>query len=209
MPCPTDRRTGAARAKRLLQVLAVSAVLGAVAGCAQRPAATPTPEPVPTPAPALPAPPPLVVVAPSPPPPAEDLAARQLLAFHERLRSLPAAELAREQVRLANPASPADTLALALVLSLTRQPGDLARGLALLDPLVREPSPLAPLARLLQGRLAEQRRVEELAERQAQQLRDQQRRIEQLSQQLEALRAIERSLGTRPSPPPASAPRTP
>lgn len=193
-------------------VLALAIVIASLAGCAQRPLVAP-PEPVPAPAPALPPPPPLVVMAPAPPPPEEDLAARRLLAFHERLRTLPAAELAREQARLANPATPADTLELVLLLGQARQPGDLARALALLDPLVREPSPQAALARLLQARLNEQRRAEELAERQAQQLREQQRRIDQLSQQLEALRAIERSLGTRPSPssstPPASAPRTP
>lgn len=204
MPCPTERlyphRIGLGAGLLLAAVV--------LSGCAQRPV-TPAPEPIPAPAPALPPPPPLVVVAPAPPPPEEDLAARQLLAFHERLRALPAAELAREQARLANPATPADTLALVLLLAQTRQPGDLARALALLDPLVREPSPQAALARLLQARLNEQRRAEELAERQAQQLREQQRRIEQLSQQLEALRAIERSLGTRPAAPPATAPRTP
>ena len=204
MPCPTERLRP--RRTRLAISLLVAGL--GLTGCAQRPLA-PAPVPVPAPAPELPPPPPLVVVAPAPPPPEEDLAARRLLAFHERLRSLPAADLAREQAKLANPASPADTLELVLLLAQTRQPGDLARALALLDPLVRDPSPQAPLARLLQARLTEQRRAEELAERQAQQLRDQQRRIEQLSQQLEALRAIERSLGTRPSPPPASAPRTP
>lgn len=148
-----------------------------------------------------------VVAPPSPEVPPEDLAARQLLAYHERLRTLSAADLAREQARLANPAGPAETLEAALLFGQGRQPGDLARALALLDPLVRETSPAAPLARLLQSRLAEQRRLEEQAERQAQQLRDQQRRLDQLSQQLDALRAIERSLGTRPPPP--SAPRTP
>jgi hypothetical protein len=190
MPFPTDRRLASLVAALLL------------AGCAQ-----PVPPPAPAVAPAAaPPPPPVVIVEPGPPlpPPPEDLAARRLLAWHERLRTLPAADLAREQARLQNPAGPAEVLELALLLGQVRAPGDLQRALALLDPLVRDNgSPLTPLARLLQSRLAEQRRLEELAERQAQQIRDQQRRIEQLGQQIEQLRAIERSLGSRPA---ASAP---
>lgn len=194
MPCPTDRRLAS-----LLATLLLTA-------CAQ-----PVVRPVPTPVPeAAPAPPPLpvVIVEPGPPlpPPPQDLAARRLLAWHERLRTLPPAELAREQARLQNPAGPAEVLELALLMSQVRAPGDLQRALALLDPLVRDNgSPLGPLARLLQSRLSEQRRLEEVAERQAQQIREQQRRIEQLGQQIEQLRAIERSLGARP-PPAASAP---
>lgn len=200
MPCPIDTPA------RWPLWLAGAALL---AGCAQ-PVQPPPPGPAaaPNPTQAPPTPAPVAVVAPAlPAVPPEDLAARQLLAFHERLRTLSAADLAREQARLANPAGTAETLEAALLLGHGRQPGDLTRALALLDPLVRESSPAAPLARLLQSRLAEQRRLEEQAERQAQQLRDQQRRLDQLSQQLDALRAIERSLGTRP--PPASAPRTP
>lgn len=195
MPFPTDRRP--APVAHLFAVLVLTA-------CAQ-PAVLPVPAAVPAPPPP---PPPVVIVEPAPalPPPPEDLAARRLLAWHERLRTLPAAELAREQARLQNPAGPAEVLELALLLGQVRAPGDLQRALALLDPLVRDNgSPLAPLARLLQSRLAEQRRLEDLAERQAQQIRDQQRRIEQLGQQIEQLRAIERSLGSRP-PPAASAP---
>jgi hypothetical protein len=194
MPFPTDRSFLPAAA--LLPLL--------LAGCVQAPVQLPPPEPAPAPPPvAAPEPPP--VLPPAPPPP-EDQAARRLLAFHERLRTLPPADLAREAARLQNPVWVEDTLELALLLAQQRGPGDLARALALLDPIVRDgASPLAPLARLLQGRIAEQRRLEELAERQAQQLREQQRRIEQLGQQIEQLRAIERSLGTRP--PAASAPR--
>lgn len=196
MPFPTDRRP--APVAHLLAALLLTA-------CAQ-PAVLPVPEAAPAPPPP---PPPVVIVesvpAPLPPPP-EDLAARRVLAWHERLRTLPAAELAREQARLQNPAGPVEVLELALLLGQVRAPGDLQRALALLDPIVRDnSSPLTPLARLLQTRLAEQRRLEDLAERQAQQIREQQRRIEQLGQQIEQLRAIERSLGSRP-PPAASAP---
>lgn len=190
MPCQTDRRPPWLAALLL-------------AGCAQ-PVVLPVPEPAPAPAPppvivVAPAPAPVVVPAPTPP---EDLAARQLLAWHERLRALPSAEQAREAARLQNPAGADETLALALLLAQGRNPGDLARALALLEPLARDTAaPQASLARLLQARLGEQRRLEELAERQAQQIREQQRRIEQLGQQIEQLRAIERSLGARPAPP--------
>jgi hypothetical protein len=180
--------------------------------------------PVPPP-PAPPAPPPVEVPAPQPPrapapPPAPDpaavadAAARRLLAFHERLREMGAADIAREQLRLAeSPDDPAATLELALLLGSSRSNGDLVRALALLEPLARAgaPAPWQAMARLLQGRLAEQRRLEEQLDKQSQQLRDQQRRIEQLGAQLEALKAIERSLSARPAPAPAASapPRTP
>ncbi len=177
------------------------------------PAAAPTPAPAPahSPVPAAPAPAPT-------PEPAEarsadpaDLAARRLLAAHERLREPGAAELLREATRQADPAEPEARIELALALAQTRQNGDLARAVALLDPLVRQPTPAAwapwaPFARLLHARLTEQRRLEELNERQAQQLREQQRRLDQLASQIDALRAIERSLNTRPAAP-AAAPR--
>jgi len=132
-----------------------------------------------------------------------DAAARRLLAFHERLRELGPADLGREVARLGEPADPAATLELALVLAQTRQNGDLARAQALVEPQTRAISPWQSLARLLHARLSEQRRLEDLNERQTQQLREQQRRLDQLSSQIEALRAIERSLSPRPAAPAA------
>lgn len=209
MPCPTDpHRTQALRCLSALMVVATLALSGCALPAA--PAAAPAPEPA-TAAPP-PAPPTrfVTVLPPPSPPEPEDLAARRLLQFHDQLRGLTAPELAREQQRLAAAGTPDDTLALALLLSQTRQPGDLARAMALLDPLARADTAHAGLARLLQSRLNEQQRLESQAERQAQQLREQQRRLDQLNQQLEALRAIERSLGTRPPAAPAAAtPRTP
>lgn len=180
----------------------------------------PVPAPVAPPPAPEPAPPPVVAPAPEPPPPpapqpapppdpaqAEaDAASRRLLAYHERLRELSAADLGREIARLGEPAEPAARMELALVLAQTRQNGDLARAVALVEPLARAypPSPWQRLARLLHVRLSEQRRLEELADRQNQQLRDQQRRLDQLASQIEALRAIERSLSTRPAAPPAA-----
>jgi len=119
------------------------------------------------------------------------------------VRELGPADMAREVARLGEPADPAATLELALVLAQTRQNGDLARALALVEPQTRSPTPWQGLARLLHVRLSEQRRLEDLSDRQGQQLRDQQRRLDQLASQIDALRAIERSLSTRPAAPTA------
>ena len=223
MPCRNDLHWPAAPAPTRWWLGCGMAAATLLSGCTPLPL-TPTPAPAPASAPeASPAPPPrYVTVLPAPaaplPDPA-DAAARRLLAYNETLRNLPPAEWTREQARLAVGDRADDTLALALLLGQTRQPGDLARALTLLAPLMRDDSPHpahSALARLLHARLSEQRRLEELSERQAQQLREQQRRLDQLSQQLDALRAIERSLGARPPAAPvapvtpaSSAPRTP
>ncbi|MDQ2779925.1 MAG: hypothetical protein M3Y32_10250 [Pseudomonadota bacterium] len=130
-----------------------------------------------------------------------EAAAGRLLAYVERVRELGPADLAREQVRLADAGDePVSRLQLALLLAYSRQNGDLPRAQGVLEPLTRQgvAPPWRGLARLLQDRLAEQRRLEEQADRQAQQMREQQRRIEQLNNQLEALKAIERSISGRP-----------
>lgn len=241
MPLPFDPARRAPRAASSL--LAACLLLG---GCSQLPAPpAPAPGPVPAPVPAsaptpasaaattLPASP---VAAPAAQPQARaDTSTHRLLAAHERLRELPAADLARELARLGEASDPEARIELAMALAQTRSNGDLARALALLEPLTRAaPVPAAaaatatanaaagtatgavapadlppwlPLARLLHARLQEQRRAEEQLDRQAQQLREQQRRLEQLNNQIDALRAIERSLNTRPAAPPASAPR--
>ncbi len=187
----------------LLGMLLGSALLG---GC------------VTTQVPPAPPPPPAVVVVPPPPPPAPlpppataaDLATREVLAFHERLRQLSPADVAREQARLGDPqASPLAAVQLALVLAQARTPADTNRALALLDGVLRGSSPeaaaLQPVARLLSARLGEQRRLEEAIDRQNQQARDTQRKLDQLNDKLEALKAIERSLVTRPGTPASGA----
>ncbi|MCP5284242.1 MAG: hypothetical protein H6933_05020 [Burkholderiaceae bacterium] len=192
---------------------AASALLAACAGVTAPPVATApvqdTAPPAPAPAASTPRPAGAASAPAAPLPPTGDPLAR-LLAFDAGTRNLTAAELAREQARLATEGSAQATLQLAWLLAQGqapgRLPGDLARAQALLDPVARGDRPEAPLARLLLVRLAEQRRLDEQLERQAQQQRELQRRNEQLREQLEALRAIERSLGPRP---PASAPRTP
>lgn len=208
------------RARRLAAPAGLVVLAAWVAGCASPPPApvqAPAPAQSPAPAPAPP-PPPAVVYVPVQEP--SDLALRALLAFHERVAAAPPAALAAELQRLGDGRAAAATqgaapvaLELALVLGLTRAPGDLVRAQALLDGVLRDPQAQAwhALARWMSVRYAEQRRAEEQAERLAQQLRDQQRehqrRVEQLNDKLEALLSIERSLNTRPAPAPP--PRTP
>ena len=134
-----------------------------------------------------------------------------LLAYADRLRSLPGPELAQEITRLGSASSAGDQLRLALTLSQTRQLPDLVRAQDLLQRALannsEEARPLHALARLLAARFAEQRRAEEQLDRQNQQLRELQRRLEQTQDKLDALKEIERSLSNRPAAAPASSPR--
>lgn len=144
-----------------------------------------------------------------------DAAGRQLLSWQDSLRLMNNDALNQELVRLSdaipNGAAstvPVQAMHLALALGLSRNPGDLARGISLLEQVQRNPGIEAQAwygwARLLSSRYQEQRRLEDQVERQAQQLRDGQKQREQLSEKLDALRAIERSL-TRQAP--ASGPK--
>jgi hypothetical protein len=143
-----------------------------------------------------------------------------MLSYADKTRSLNGGELGAEISRIGDPGdSPTTQMQLALLLSQTRVPADLARALGLLQRVIANPSPeaqpLQPLARALAARYVEQRRVEDDRDKQVQQLRDSQRRIDQLNDRIEALRAIERSFarpnmaptapaappnGTKPSP---------
>ena len=149
--------------------------------------------------------------APSNAAPSEADAVIPLLAYADRLRSLPGPELAQEITRLGNAASAGDQLRLALTLSQTRQLPDLVRAQDLLQRALannsEEARPLHALARLLATRFAEQRRAEDQLDRQNQQLRELQRRLEQTQDKLDALKEIERSLSNRPAAAPASSPR--
>lgn len=143
-----------------------------------------------------------------------------MLSYADKARSLSGADVGAEISRIGDPGdSPTTQMQLALLLSQTRVPADLARALGLLQRVASNPSPeaqpLQPLARALAARYVEQRRVEDDRDKQVQQLRDSQRRIDQLNDRIEALRAIERSFarpnmaptapaappnGTKPSP---------
>lgn len=134
--------------------------------------------------------------------PANDAALR-LLAYADRVRLMPPAELGQEVARLGDMSAPTEQLQLSLVLSQLRQLPELVRAQELLARVLgngdAEAQALHPLARLLAARYGEQRRLEEQLDRQSQQLREVQRR-------LEALKAIERSLTSRP---PAAASSSP
>ena len=132
----------------------------------------------------------------------------RMLAYAERVRVMPPAELSQEAGRLGDAASPEAQLQLSLVLSQLRQLPELIRAQELLARVLgnADAQALHPLARLLASRYSEQRRLEEQLEKQNQQLRDVQRRLDQTNERLEALKAIERSLTSRPPAAPASAP---
>jgi len=139
-----------------------------------------------------------------------------ILSYADKMRPLNGADLSAEISRIGDPGdSPVTQMQLALLLSQTRVPADLARALGLLQRVIANPSPeaqpLHPLARALAARYVEQRRVEDDRDKQAQQARDSQRRIDQLNDRIEALRAIERSFArpnTTPAVPAAAPPNT-
>ncbi|MCC2675324.1 MAG: translation initiation factor-like protein [Ramlibacter sp.] len=207
----------------LLRALVACSLAGLLSACAA-PAPAPPPPP-PAPAPALEPMRVMVLPAPAPPPesasttaaapastaPAPGAAPHPLetaVSYAERVRGLPAPELAQEVQRLGDSSyTPSRATQLALALAQTRTPASGARAQTLLQRVLADTSPdarsLHAFARLLATQLAEQRRVEEQAERQAQLLRDAQRRIDQLNERLEAVRAIERSLPGPVQRPPA------
>jgi hypothetical protein len=178
----------------------------ALAGCA-------APKPVPPPPP----PPPAIVtpvVKCEPARDAQDMAARHLLATTDRYSALNTADLTAEASRPLEGASIEQRMDQALAMSMTHNPGDLARAQGVIDQVLHDNSPQADpwrsLARLLAYRMGEQKRAEEASERSAQQLRDaqrdNQRKLDDVNAKLEALKAIERSLNTRQTPA-ASAPK--
>ena len=132
-----------------------------------------------------------------------------MLAYADRVRQMPPAELGQEAARLGEVSAPADQLRLSLVLGQLRQLPELLRAQELLARVLgnagTDAQALHPLARLLAARYGEQRRLEEQLEKQTQQTREVQRRLDQTHERLEALKAIERSLTSRPPAAAASA----
>lgn len=190
---------------RTCSSLLASAALVVLAGCSSGPARhdagvpadrPATPSPLATPA-APPAPPAHTADAPVPD------AALRMLAYADRLRLMPPAELGLEVTRLGEASSPAAQLQLALALAQLRQLPELVRAQELLARVLGNDSAQAlhPLARLLAARYGEQRRVEEQLDKQTQQVRELQRKLDQSNERLEALKAIERSLTSRPAAP--------
>lgn len=179
-------------ARRLPNLVLVLAFAAGLYGCASP--AQPLPPP---PMASLPATPPIAPAA-SPTP------ADSMLAYAERIRSLPPPELSQEINGLGDPQdSPPRLMQLAIALGAARTPANGARVQGLLQRVLAQNQPQAqalhPLARMLLAQQSETRRLEEQLERQNQQARDANRRIDQLNDRLEALRAVERSLLLRPA----------
>ena len=157
--------------------------------------------------PTIPALPPL----PPPPPPAQLtlVVAPQdevapLLAYHQSLRRMTQGELLKELSSLSQQQkTPKALLQSAMVLSLTRGSGDLARAQAQFDMVATSPEPeaqgLRQLAQLLSAQCADTRRLQDDSERLRAQLKENQRKNEQLNETLEALKEIERGLPARAS----------
>lgn len=210
MPPDTRRR----RLHRIASFHRTTLVILSSALCA---CATPTPHlaaPPVAPTASLTTPIPMPVPAPSTPPAPPRVQAREpetasllesVLTYAERLRLLSPAELATEQLQLADPGPSVERqMQLTLALLQSHQATDTLRAQILLQRLMANNSPdaieLRALARLLSSRVQDVRRLEDLTDRQAQQLREAQRRIEVLNDRLEAMRAIERSLTPRTTP---------
>lgn len=183
--------------------LGLAAALMLSACAAPRPEACPSQARAGTAAPQAPAKPPEPPPRPATPATSATPALVSVLAYADKLRSLPAPELSAELEQLRQTPGPVAWLQASL-LHAHKQPADLPRAMELAVQAQSDASAeglqLQPLARLLVQRYGEQRRLEEQLDKQGRQLADVQKRLDQSTERLEALKAIERSLGKRSSP---------
>jgi hypothetical protein len=163
------------------RLLAGGLLVAMLAGCAilQPPAPEPPPEPEP-PAVETPAPPAAEPVIRAPRSEVE-----LLVEYFQRLRTLPAHELAREQERargaFARSGSDYDRVRLAMTLALPNAAADEARALELLEPVARNRnSALNALAYMVSAFVQEQRRLGA--------------NVQGMQRKLEQLRSLERAL---------------
>ena len=148
-----------------------------LAACAQRQPTAPTLPPLPPPPAPAPAPLTLLVA------PQDEVA--PLLAYHQSLRRMTQGELLKELSSLSlQQKTPRALLQSAMVLSLTRGNGDLAKAQAQFDVVAQ---------------CADTRRLVDEGDRLRAQLKDNQRKNEQLTETLEALKEIERGLPAKAS----------
>jgi hypothetical protein len=147
------------------------------------------------------APPPVPTPEPAPPVKASEI--ETLIADFQRLRRLPAAELAREQetARQAFSQLRTDTARVRLAMAMAlpgSPPGEDARALELLDPLVKNPAaPLHGFAFMVTSYIQDQRRVAAQLQSAQQNVHGLQQNIQALQQKLDALMSLERSLTER------------
>ncbi|NMF98130.1 permease [Aromatoleum toluolicum] len=138
---------------------------------------------------------------------------RNALAYHETIRGMNTAELARERSALSGAGNaPLVQMKQVMLLSHPQGNNNLQRAQSLLEAINGSEKPdavaLQPLARLLAEQLQERVRLENTAdrltqqlERTGQQLKDAQKQSDQLQEKLDALTEIERTLPARPSTP--------
>ncbi|NMG29732.1 permease [Aromatoleum evansii] len=186
------------RCKRRALACVALAFAAALAGCANVRSATAE-------LPALPQMPPLLGNGSAP--------VRSALAYHESIRGMNAADLARERSALAGAGNaPLTQMKQAMLLSHPQGNNNLQRAQSLLEAIngseKSDAVALQPLARLLAEQLQERVRLDNTAERltqqlerTGQQLKDAQKQSEQLQEKLDALTEIERTLPARPSAP--------
>jgi hypothetical protein len=195
----------------------IAAGIGIAAGCvavpepesdvspgAEQPRVTrPAPVVVAKPAPVPSEPPPPALTAPEVVPPVRTSEVETLIADFQRLRRLPAAELAREQetARLVFNQLRTDSARVRLAMALAAPggpPGEDARALELLDPLVKNPAaPLHGLAYIIATHIQDQRRLAGQLQSAQQNVHGLQQNIQALQQKLDALMTLERSLTER------------
>jgi hypothetical protein len=129
-----------------------------------------------------------------------------LIGDFQRIRRLPAAELAREQetARQAFSQSRSDAarVRLAMAIAIPGGPaGEDARALELLDPLVKNPAaPLHGLAFMIASYIQDQRRLATQLQSTQQNVHGLQQNVQALQQKLDALMTLERSLTERGEP---------
>lgn len=129
-----------------------------------------------------------------------------LIGDFQRIRRLPAAELAREQetARQAFSQSRSDAarVRLAMAIAIPGGPaGEDARALELLDPLVKNPTaPLHGLAFMIASYIQDQRRLATQLQSTQQNVHGLQQNVQALQQKLDALMTLERSLTERGEP---------
>ena len=139
----------------------------------------------------------------------DETAMLPLLGYFQLLLRLTPQELARERAMLASiPQTPATHVRMAMLLGLSRTPGDLVRAQGLLETVLKSTDQAAvslfPVARMLANQYNERQKVqmqnEKLAGQNEQlglQLKDSVRRGGELQEKLDALADIERTLPVR------------
>jgi hypothetical protein len=191
----------------------LAAVMGIGAGCVAVPepesTVPPAAEPprVTKPAPVVVAKPAVEAVpevpAPEPVPAVRTSEVETLIADFQRLRRLPAAELAREQDTARQVfnqlRTDASRVRLAMAMAVPGSPpGEDVKALELLDPLVKSPgTPLHGLAFMIATYIQDQRRLASQLQSSQQNVHGLQQNLQALQQKLDALMSLERSLTER------------